>query len=175
MSAQSAIILFAHGARDPKWAPPFQRIQALVSESLPDIAVELAFLERMTPDLPTAVERVAQAGAKRVTVIPLFLGTGGHVKEDLTALIQEQKRKRPTLQFRHHLPHRAQWTGSRPGRCAVARLAAARRQGGFDAGGVMQRLEKLSTRAGRAGQHRMDDLHDACGPSAWTSYSVAGS
>ena len=99
MSAQSAIILFAHGARDPKWSPPFQRIQALVSESLPDIAVELAFLERMTPDLTTAVARVAQAGAKRVTVIPLFLGTGGHVKEDLAALIQELERQNPMLQF----------------------------------------------------------------------------
>lgn len=99
MSAQSAIILFAHGARDPKWAPPFQRIQTLVSESLPDTAVELAFLERMTPDLPTAVARVAQAGVTRVTVIPLFLGAGGHVKEDLAALIQELGRKHPTLQF----------------------------------------------------------------------------
>jgi len=99
VTTQSAIILFAHGARDPNWAPPFQRIQALVSESLPGVPVGLAFLERMTPDLPTAVARVAEAGAKRVTVIPLFLGTGGHVKEDLTALIQELERQNPTLQF----------------------------------------------------------------------------
>jgi len=99
VSAQSAIVLFAHGARDPNWAPPFQRIQALVSESLPDITVELAFLERMTPDLPTAVERLAQAGVRRVTVIPLFLGAGGHVKEDLAALVHELERKHPALRF----------------------------------------------------------------------------
>ena len=99
MSARSAIILFAHGARDPKWAPPFQRIQSLVSESLPDIAVERAFLERMTPDLVTAVARVTLAGVQRVTVIPLFLGAGGHVKEDLAGLIEELERKHPAVEF----------------------------------------------------------------------------
>jgi sirohydrochlorin cobaltochelatase len=99
VSARSAIILFAHGARDPKWASPFQRIQSLVSESFPDIPVELAFLERMTPDLPTVIARVMRAGVQRVTVIPLFLGVGGHVKEDLTGMIEELERKYPALQF----------------------------------------------------------------------------
>jgi sirohydrochlorin cobaltochelatase len=99
VSEQSAIILFAHGARDPRWAAPFQRIQTLVSESLPGTPVELAFLERMTPDLPTAVARVAQAGVKRVTVIPLFLGAGGHVKDEVAALVRDLEQKYAALQF----------------------------------------------------------------------------
>jgi sirohydrochlorin cobaltochelatase len=99
VSGQSAIILFAHGARDPHWALPFKRIQALVSESLPGTPVELAFLELMTPDLPTAVARVVQAGVKRVTVIPVFLGAGGHVKDDVAALIRDLEQKYAVLQF----------------------------------------------------------------------------
>ena len=99
MSERSAIILFAHGARDPRWALPFQRIRALVSQSLPGTPVELAFLEQMTPDLPAAAARVAQAGVERVTVIPLFLGAGGHVKDDLAALIRDLERKYAALQF----------------------------------------------------------------------------
>ena len=99
VSEQSAVILFAHGARDPQWAQPFERIQALVSESLPGTPVELAFLERMTPDLPTAVARVAQAGVKRVTVIPLFLGAGGHVKDDVAALVRDLEQRYAALQF----------------------------------------------------------------------------
>jgi len=87
VSASSAIILFAHGARDPQWAEPFQRIQTLVAGALPGIAVELAFLERMTPDLAEAVARVVKSGAMSVTVVPLFLGAGGHVKEDVAALV----------------------------------------------------------------------------------------
>ena len=99
MSEQSAVILFAHGARDPRWAQPFERIQALVSESLPGTPVELAFLEQMTPDLQTAVARVAQAGVKRVTLIPLFLGAGGHVKDDVAALVRGLEQEYAVLQF----------------------------------------------------------------------------
>jgi sirohydrochlorin cobaltochelatase len=97
VNARSAIILFAHGARDPQWAQPFERIQALVSNALPGIAVELAFLERMTPDLPEALDRVVQAGATSVTVVPLFLGAGGHVKEDVAALVRDLRQRNPTL------------------------------------------------------------------------------
>jgi sirohydrochlorin cobaltochelatase len=100
VSERSAIILFAHGARDTQWALPFQRIQALVAQSLPDVAVQLAFLERMTPDLPAAVAHVAQTGATHVTVVPLFLGAGGHVKEDVTALVRDLEQKYRGLQFR---------------------------------------------------------------------------
>ncbi len=99
MSERTAIILFAHGARDPQWAQPFERIAALVSKSLPDTVVDLAFLERMTPDLPTAVASVAQR-VKRVTVVPLFLGAGGHVKEDVAAVVRDLAQKYPGLEFR---------------------------------------------------------------------------
>jgi sirohydrochlorin cobaltochelatase len=99
VSERSAIILFAHGARDPQWAQPFERIAELVSKSLPDTAVDLAFLERMTPDLPTAVASVAQH-VKRVTVVPLFLGAGGHVKEDVAALLSDLAQKYPAIEFR---------------------------------------------------------------------------
>ena len=99
MSASSAIILFAHGARDPQWAEPFQRIQTLVAGALPGIAVELAFLERMTPDLAEAVARVVKSGAMSVTVVPLFLGAGGHVKEDVAALVRDLEQQHTKLEF----------------------------------------------------------------------------
>jgi sirohydrochlorin cobaltochelatase len=104
VNARSAIILFAHGARDAQWAQPFERIRALVANALPGIAVELAFLERMTPDLPTAVARVAQIGATRVTVVPLFLGAGGHVKEDVAALVRGLEQQHRVLRFRVTAP-----------------------------------------------------------------------
>ena len=99
MNARSAIILFAHGARDPQWAQPFQRIQALVSQALPGIAVELAFLERMTPDLAEAVAGVVKASVTSVTIVPLFLGAGGHVNKDIVALVEEMGRRYAAVQF----------------------------------------------------------------------------
>src|SRR4051812_43945038 len=78
-----AIILFAHGARDPEWAQPFKRIQQRIKAARPDATVELAFLEIMTPSLADAVLSVAQKGHRQVTVAPLFMAQGGHLKQDV--------------------------------------------------------------------------------------------
>jgi sirohydrochlorin cobaltochelatase len=82
----TGLVLFAHGARDPRWREPFDRLLSLVSERHPG-PVRCAFLEFMSPDLPTACQQLVGAGADRVVVVPLFLGTGGHLRNDLPALL----------------------------------------------------------------------------------------
>jgi len=81
------LILFAHGARDPRWAVPFEAVAAHVRAQRPGCLVRLAFLEFMTPDLAMAGAELAAAGCERVDVLPLFLGTGGHVRKDLPVLM----------------------------------------------------------------------------------------
>ncbi|MFZ6727455.1 sirohydrochlorin chelatase [Undibacterium sp. MH2W] len=97
MSKKSALILFAHGARDPRWAAPFQRLQTMTQLSLPDVAVELAFLEFMTPTLPDLVATLVEQGCEQVTVSPIFLGQGGHVLRDLPILLDELRTRYPSL------------------------------------------------------------------------------
>ena len=82
-----AIILFAHGARDPGWAQPFRKIQRIIAKKNPGIAVELAFLEIMEPPLADAVAKLAEAGYRRITVAPLFMAQGGHLKQDLPKIL----------------------------------------------------------------------------------------
>ena len=91
----SAIILFAHGARDPEWAAPFRRIAARLRESSPNLPVQLAFLELMQPALADAVARMAADGITRITLVPLFLAQGGHLKEDLPRLLDDIRRSHP--------------------------------------------------------------------------------
>lgn len=83
------LLLFAHGARDPRWAIPFDAIALQARAARPGWQVELAFLEFMQPDLRTAGRRLAEAGCTQVDIVPLFLGAGGHVRKDLPALLQE--------------------------------------------------------------------------------------
>jgi len=97
--AGDAIVIFAHGAKDPQWARPMQRIQGAVRRLLPGTPVELAFLERMAPTLEAAVGDLARQGARRITVVPLFLAPGGHVKEDLPALIESLQTQHPGLRL----------------------------------------------------------------------------
>jgi sirohydrochlorin cobaltochelatase len=92
-----ALILFAHGARDPRWAAPFERLQALVQAQRPDVAVHLAFLELMSPRLPELVEQLVAEGCSAVTVVPVFLGQGGHVLRDLPLMVDALRQAHPQL------------------------------------------------------------------------------
>jgi len=82
----TGLILFAHGAGDARWREPFDQLEALLRQRHPG-PVSLAFLELMSPDLAQAAMTLATAGASRISVVPLFLGTGGHLRQDLPALI----------------------------------------------------------------------------------------
>ena len=99
MPATQALILFAHGARDPRWAAPFERLQLTTSARLPGVSVRLAFLELMMPRLPESVAALVAEGCTEVTVVPVFLGQGGHVLRDLPLLIEQLHASHPTLRI----------------------------------------------------------------------------
>ena len=85
----SALILFAHGARDAQWSEPFRAIRQAVATRRPDLTVELAFLELMQPALGDCVAQLVRDGHTRITVAPLFLAHGGHLKKDLPRLLKD--------------------------------------------------------------------------------------
>lgn len=96
------LILFAHGARDPRWALPFENVAARVRTARPDCPVHLAFLEFMAPTLPEAGATLALAGCTQVDVLPMFLGTGGHVRKDLPVLMDALRAGHPGTTFTLH-------------------------------------------------------------------------
>jgi len=100
MKKKQALILFAHGARDPRWAIPFERLAERARQIRPDTPVSLAFLELMSPRLPERVDELVQNGFSQVSVVPVFLGQGGHVLRDLPPLIDELREKYPQLEIR---------------------------------------------------------------------------
>ena len=92
---KSALVLFAHGARDAQWSEPFRALQKAVSGRRPDLAVELAFLEIMEPALGDCVARLARKGHQQIVIAPLFLAQGGHLKKDLPRLLKDLSAKHP--------------------------------------------------------------------------------
>ena len=93
----TGLLLFAHGARDPNWALPFEAVLRRVREQAPNIAVSLSFLEFMAPTLLEAGATLAARGCTRVDIVPLFLGTGGHVRKDLPLLIEAMRSAHPQV------------------------------------------------------------------------------
>lgn len=94
---QRGLVLFAHGARDPRWRQPFERLAAKVGAARPDLAVRLAFLEMMAPDLMAATDDLVAAGCRSILVVPIFLGQGGHVRAHLPAVVAQVRARHPAI------------------------------------------------------------------------------
>ncbi|MBS6359451.1 CbiX/SirB N-terminal domain-containing protein [Burkholderia sp.] len=95
------IVLFGHGARDARWAEPFERLAARLRAARgADAPVSLAFLELMTPSLDTAIATQIAAGCSRITVVPVFFGQGGHIRRDLPQLIDACRAAHPGVEIR---------------------------------------------------------------------------
>ena len=92
-----AIILFGHGARDARWREPFDRLADLWRSQHPGTPVQLAFLEMMTPSLEDAVSALGAQGATQITVVPVFFGQGGHLRNDFPVLLQSCQAKFPQI------------------------------------------------------------------------------
>lgn len=97
MMIQRALVLFGHGARDPKWAEPFLRLQRIIQAQSPEVMVSLAFLELMAPRLPELVAQLVQEGCAEITVVPVFFGQGGHVLRDLPVMTEQLRQAYPGL------------------------------------------------------------------------------
>ena len=93
---KEGIVLLGHGSKDPEWSQPFEKIAVSLGKRLPAVAVFLAYLEH-GPSLDEAVTALVAKGALSIRVVPLFLGAGGHVKEDLPKLVAQAKRPEVNL------------------------------------------------------------------------------
>lgn len=94
--ATTGTILFAHGSRDPQWRVPFEDILKKM-QGLSSAPTSLAFLECMTPTLEQAIDDMVGAGVEQITVVPVFLAVGSHVRKDLPNLLEAARLKHPNL------------------------------------------------------------------------------
>jgi sirohydrochlorin cobaltochelatase len=96
-----AIILFAHGARDPAWAEPLRRMQEAIRALDAAARVELAFLELMRPTLDEAVDALARIpDCGEIVIVPAFISAGSHLKRDLPQQAAAAMDRHPDLRIR---------------------------------------------------------------------------
>ena len=96
---EKAIILFGHGSRDPLWRLPIDSVAQRIRVAQPGIPVLCAFLELEQPGIATAARELAGLGAGQITIVPMFLGTGRHAREDLPLLVDQLRRQHPAINF----------------------------------------------------------------------------
>jgi len=96
----AGLVLFAHGARDARWAEPFLRLRERVAHAVPDSRVVLAYLEFMAPDLDAAIAELSAAGCRDIAMVPVFLGQGGHLRDDVPNLLRRVAARHPECRVR---------------------------------------------------------------------------
>jgi sirohydrochlorin cobaltochelatase len=93
-----AIIVFAHGSKDTLWRQPVEAVAARVQALAPGVQVRCAYLEWTAPPLMSAMSELVTLGAKSIRILPMFLGIGKHLREDLPLLIDELIAQYPEVQ-----------------------------------------------------------------------------
>lgn len=96
---KTALILFAHGSRDPEWASPLRRVRTAVLSGSPNLKIELAFLEFLAPSLQDCASAMVSEGFDRIVIVPMFIAQGGHLKNDLPLIIDELRGRFPNVGF----------------------------------------------------------------------------
>ncbi|MSQ18463.1 MAG: cobalamin biosynthesis protein CbiX [Betaproteobacteria bacterium] len=65
----------------------------------PALTVGLAYLELTAPTFPEAVATMIASGVDAIDIAPLFLGQGGHLKRDVTALLDAARIAHPDVRI----------------------------------------------------------------------------
>lgn len=96
---KKAIVIFAHGARDPEWARPFEHLRDEVATRMRGTEVVVAYLEFMEPALPETLDALVARGMTEIDVVPAFMAQGGHVKRELPALLEAARSRHPAARM----------------------------------------------------------------------------
>ncbi|MGU3293946.1 sirohydrochlorin chelatase [Williamsia sp. M5A3_1d] len=91
-----ALVLAAHGSRDPRFAVTARKVTDAVAAALPDIDVHLGFLDL---DEPTVTEVVAAVAGPHVVVVPLLFSNAFHAGVDLPTALDAERGRRPGVSF----------------------------------------------------------------------------
>ncbi|MFJ2837065.1 sirohydrochlorin chelatase [Nocardia sp. NPDC087230] len=97
--SEPALILVAHGSRDPRSAANAAAVRDLVAAQRPDLTVRLAFLDLNAPSVDQVVDGVAALGFTRAIVVPMLLGSAFHARVDLPGLLYTARRRHPLLRL----------------------------------------------------------------------------
>ena len=77
-----------------------EAVRQRIEEQHPQLPVRCCYLELCMPSLEDAVhELVTVQGVNHVTVVPMFLGTGKHAREDLPVLMETLRSTHPGVRF----------------------------------------------------------------------------
>jgi len=88
---QDLVILLAHGSRDPLWAKTFEAFTKNARAKHSNTT--LAYMELCTPSLEQEIDKGVKNGYHHISILPLFLARGKHLRYDVPKLLKQYELK----------------------------------------------------------------------------------
>lgn len=95
----TAVVLIAHGSREPEANRAVADLAELLGQRGEFAEVTAAYLEIAAPTIADAAAAAVQRGASTILLLPFFLTSGRHVREDLTTIQAELQSRFPDRRF----------------------------------------------------------------------------
>jgi sirohydrochlorin cobaltochelatase len=98
ISAKTSVVIVGHGSRDPKANTEFEDLVHRFRSLHQEFDISHAYVELASPSLAEVLS--ASAGRHdRVVVVPLFLFTAGHLKNDIPLALAAAREQFPKVEF----------------------------------------------------------------------------
>lgn len=90
---KAAVLLIGHGSKAPGFEKAMREVSRALTKTDEYARVGLAYLEVTKPSIPEAVNQLIESGFLKIILMPYFLLTGMHVREDIPEIVRELARK----------------------------------------------------------------------------------
>ncbi len=93
-------MMVGHGSTRERWRKPLEALRDDLAERLDTHHICLAYLELCAPSVEQVLETVVQDGYGMVTILPMFMSSGGHVARDLKPMLDRLASRHPDLDLK---------------------------------------------------------------------------
>lgn len=94
-----ALVILAHGSRDPRSAATVHSLVKCLRATRDDLRIEASFLDHCPPTPYQVIGKLAAEGVEEVVVLPLLLSSAYHAKIDVPAVVDEARSRFPGLRI----------------------------------------------------------------------------
>ena len=93
------ILIVGHGSKSADAVREFEQMVEYTSRQTEEYLVKGAHMELAEPNIPDSVAALVAAGVTDIRVLPYFLYTGNHIKQDIPEILAEIKQNYPNVKF----------------------------------------------------------------------------
>jgi sirohydrochlorin ferrochelatase len=97
-SMKTAVLIVAHGSRNPAAEKEFLQIVEQLRQTLTYPILQYAWLEMSQPDIVTGLDLCKEQGAEKIVLMPYFLNLGNHVIKDIPAIVEAWQKSNPLIE-----------------------------------------------------------------------------